>query len=74
MELFERLAYYGQQIVFERSTAKDGTAPTDLWIMNRNGTNIQLFEKEAHSPAWSPKALPVIHPTCSSANAIRGFA
>ena len=43
----------GQYIVFERSTNLDDTP--DLWIMNRDGSNLRLLAHNAARPAWSPR-------------------
>ena len=51
----------GQQIVFERQTSgdwMDGDPVTDLWIMNRDGSDQQLFVQDGRSPAWSLQPLP----------------
>ena len=47
-----------RQIVFDRSTAKDDTGTTDVWIMNRDGSGQRLLASNAYAPAWSPGALP----------------
>jgi hypothetical protein len=46
----------GQQIVFERSTARDGSAPTDLWVVRRDGSNMRLLARNAARPSWSQRA------------------
>jgi hypothetical protein len=47
----------GQQIVFERGNTMDQTgtwiSDPDLWIMNRDGSEQQLFVENARLPAWS---------------------
>ncbi len=49
----------GSQVVFARAALQDSDAPTDLWIMNINGTGQRLLKSKAGSPAWSPGALAV---------------
>jgi hypothetical protein len=48
----------GQQVVFERATALwygGWEEPmVDLWIMNRDGSNLRLLVKNGYAPAWSP--------------------
>jgi hypothetical protein len=45
----------GQHIVFELAREFDG--PTDLYIIQRDGTNMRLLVANAGHPAWSPGAL-----------------
>lgn len=40
----------GRQIVFERVSALDG--PSDLWIVNRDGSNAHLLVRGGQAPAW----------------------
>jgi TolB protein len=47
-----------KQIVFDRSTAKDDTGTTDVWIMNRDGSGQRLLVSNGYAPAWSPGLLP----------------
>jgi hypothetical protein len=47
-----------KQIVFDLSTAKDGTGTTDVWIMNRDGSGQRLLVSNGYAPSWSPRALP----------------
>lgn len=49
----------GTQIVFDLSAEADLAAPSDLYIMNRNGSGQQLLKANGRSPAWSPGALVV---------------
>jgi hypothetical protein len=51
----------GQHVVFELAEDMYDEA-TDLWLMQRNGSNMQLLVSNAGYPAWSPGALqePVI--------------
>lgn len=44
----------GQAIVFERSSASDGSAPTDLWVINRDGSGLRLLVENGRAPAWNP--------------------
>jgi TolB protein len=44
----------GSQIAFEHSMAKDVSAPHDLWLVNRNGSNPRLLVANASAPAWRP--------------------
>lgn len=44
----------GQRIVFERSTAEED-GETDLWIINRDGTGLELLVANGRAPAWSPQ-------------------
>jgi hypothetical protein len=53
----------GGRIVFERTTTKDRSAQIDLWVMDADGGNMRLLAQDAHSPAWSPRPLPVYHST-----------
>lgn len=48
----------GTRIVFDRSTARDNTGTSDVWIMNRDGSGQQLLARDGYAPAWSPRALP----------------
>ncbi len=48
----------GKQLVFDRSTAKDTSGTTDVWIMNRDGSGQRLLVSNGYAPAWSPRALP----------------
>lgn len=48
----------GQTVVFERSSAHDGSAPTDLWTINRNGSGLQLLVEDGRAPAWGPGVTP----------------
>jgi hypothetical protein len=48
----------GKQLVFDRSTAKDGTGTTDVWIMNRDGSGQRLLANNGYAPVWSPRSLP----------------
>lgn len=46
----------GQRIVFERATALEewDDPEVDLWIMNRDGSGLQLLVRDGRAPAWSP--------------------
>ncbi|HSH82741.1 MAG TPA: hypothetical protein VLA19_29770 [Herpetosiphonaceae bacterium] len=46
----------GSQIVFERAASKDASASTDLWLVNRNGSNARRLVANASAPAWRPGA------------------
>lgn len=48
----------GKQIAFDRSTAKDTSGTTDVWVMNRDGSGQRLLVGNGYAPAWSPRALP----------------
>ncbi len=48
----------GQQIVFERAKEKAFGAPSDLWIVNRDGSGLRLLKQNAARPDWSPSAIP----------------
>lgn len=50
----------GQQIAFERSAAQDDSQPTDIWLMNRDGSGKVLLVEDGYAPAWSPGALPAL--------------
>jgi hypothetical protein len=50
----------GQTIVFERSSASDGSAATDLWLINRDGSGLQLLVENGRAPAWSPGTVPLL--------------
>jgi TolB protein len=41
----------GQQVVFERSA--DATGPTELWMMNRDGSDLHLLVSDGSRPSWS---------------------
>ena len=45
-----------QAIVFERSASLDLTSG-DLWIMQRDGTNLRLLVENGLRPSWSLQAL-----------------
>ena len=51
----------GQTIVFERAADRD--SPTDLWLIDRDGSNLRLLVRGAVRPAWSARApqVPVFH-------------
>jgi len=51
----------GQTIVFERAASTE--ALTNLWIMNRDGSNMRLLARNAARPAWSSRAPQVVAPT-----------
>lgn len=53
----------GKQIVFERSTAKDQTGTTDMWIMNRDGSGQRLLVSDGYAPAWQPNVRPPAPPS-----------
>ncbi|HEU4563449.1 MAG TPA: hypothetical protein VFS05_02325 [Gemmatimonadaceae bacterium] len=42
----------GRQIVFERVPEAELTAPSDLWVVNRDGSSPHLLVRDAASPAW----------------------
>ena len=42
----------GQRVVFERTT--DLSGPSDLWIVQRDGSGLRLLMGNAGSPAWNP--------------------
>jgi WD40 repeat protein len=44
----------GQQIVFERAAALD-SATSELWIMEREGSDMRLLVEEGRIPNWSTK-------------------
>ena len=46
----------GTQVVFERAALQEDGAPTDMWIMNINGTGQRLLKAKASAPVWSPGA------------------
>jgi hypothetical protein len=46
----------GQQIVFERSSAQDGSGSTDLWLVGRDGSGLRLLAENAARPSWSRQA------------------
>jgi hypothetical protein len=51
----------GKKIVFEHQPSGhwlDANPPINLWMMNRNGSEMGLFIKGARAPAWSPQELP----------------
>jgi hypothetical protein len=45
----------GQSIVFERA-ASLGSARADLWLMNRDGSDLRLLVENGSRPAWQPSA------------------
>ncbi len=45
----------GQTIVFERA-ATLGSTTSDLWIMNRNGSDLRLLVENGRIPTWRPSA------------------
>ncbi len=47
----------GQTIVFERAATLDATT-ADLWLMNRDGSNLRLLTTNGKAPAWGPSYLP----------------
>lgn len=46
----------GAQVVFERAAAQEAGAPTDLWLVNINGTGLRRLVEDGGAPAWSPGA------------------
>jgi TolB protein len=44
----------GEQIVFEYTASRDETATTDLWLVNRDGSNPHLLVANGSAPAWQP--------------------
>ena len=44
----------GRFIVFERVTALD--SPSDLWVVDIDGSNPRLLVRQAEIPAWNPRA------------------
>lgn len=51
----------GQKIVYEYQTTgywTDENPATDLWIMNRNGSQAALFVENARAPVWSKVDAP----------------
>lgn len=57
----------GQYIAFDRYTdlANNPEQIADLWIMNRDGSNMRLLARNAARPSWSQRQ-PLIFPTKSS--------
>jgi hypothetical protein len=51
----------GQTIVFERAATMD--SPADLWLIDRDGSNLRLLVRGAVRPAWSARApqAPELH-------------
>jgi WD40-like Beta Propeller Repeat len=49
----------GQQIAFERSASLGGleSGATDLWLVDRDGSGLQLLVENAGVPAWGPESL-----------------
>jgi Tol biopolymer transport system component len=54
----------GQSIVFERSATLDLTSG-DLWIMQRDGTNLRLLVENGLRPSWSLQAPQLPTPTAT---------
>lgn len=55
----------GSQIVFEYQATGDwidANPSIDLYMMNRDGSDINLFVEGARSPAWSPVPIPQLNP------------
>lgn len=57
----------GQQIVFERASAL-WYAPweepkVDLWVVDRDGSNLRLLVQNGYAPAWSSREPHVPTPT-----------
>jgi hypothetical protein len=51
----------GQSIVFERTPTLGGSQ-IDLWIMNRDGSNLRLLVSDGQIPSWGVSApLPVLN-------------
>lgn len=48
----------GSQIVFERSAAPDYSLATDLWLVNRDGSGLELLVEDGQAPAWGPQGEP----------------
>ena len=44
----------GQRIALERAAAVDAST-SDVWVMRRDGSNLQLATRNARAPAWNPK-------------------
>lgn len=47
----------GEWMVIERSTTPKFTAG-DLWLMRKDGSDLQLLVKNGMRPSWSPRPLP----------------
>jgi Tol biopolymer transport system component len=43
----------GQRIAFEKVSSLDG--PSDLWVMQRDGSDAHLVARNAAYPAWNPQ-------------------
>lgn len=53
----------GKKVVFEYQATGDWMdefISIDLYTVNRDGSNVSLFVKDGHSPAWAPGALPPV--------------
>jgi Tol biopolymer transport system component len=48
----------GQQVVFDLAREFDG--PSDLWIMERDGSDLRLLVANAAHPAWSWREPPAL--------------
>jgi TolB protein len=42
----------GSQVVFERTAELSG--PSDLWLVQRDGSGLRLLVENGSSPAWNP--------------------
>ena len=51
----------GQTIVFERAASLESTA-SELWLMNRDGSDLRLLVANGRAPAWSPGDPPAPPP------------
>jgi hypothetical protein len=56
----------GQQIVFERATAEWWDPEVDLWVMDRDGSDLRLLVQNGYAPAWSPREPQVPTPTATA--------
>ena len=44
-----------ESVVFERGPQLGFDTPYEVWVMRRDGSNLQLAARNARAPAWNPK-------------------
>jgi uncharacterized protein (TIRG00374 family) len=52
-DMFPAPSFDGKQIAFTRSMSSARSAPSDIWVMNSDGTNARLLIEDGTFPSWS---------------------
>lgn len=56
-----------QTIAFERAATLNG-ADSDIWLMNRDGSGMQLLVEDGRAPNWGDAPVQAVTPTNTSAS------